>query len=174
MSDHPPSGSALADTSAATLAVDLVMPMIQAGVDSRRIGESGFLYIVIMDPGLRPGDCRYDDAILLEHAVGDRAAWDADYALYAREKARVCWQHGRSGHALRACSPHLLRGNETGVWGGVWLDGIAVGVSGADPWFDEAIGLSVAAALRAIAKQRALQRPESLWISDRRQGGESG
>lgn len=59
-----------------------------------------------------------------------------------------------------------MRISETGVWGGVWHDGIAVGVSGADPWFDEAIGTSIAATLRAVAKQRALRRPESLWISD--------
>lgn len=162
----PRSGSALADVSAARAALEFVMPMIQTGIDQRRVGESGFLYIVIMDPALRPEDCRFEDAILHEHAVGDRCAWDADYALYAREKARVCWCHGRCGHELRVCSPHLLSKTQTGVWGGVWLDGIAVGVSGADPWFDEAIGFSVAASLRAIAKQRALQRKESLWISD--------
>lgn len=166
MSDHIHSGSALADVPAAEAALEFVMPMIRAGIDSRRVGESGFLYIVIMDPALRPEDCSFEDAILHEHAVGDRSAWDADYALYAREKARVCWRHQRNGHQLRACSAHLLSKSETGVWGGVWLDGITVGVSGADPWFDEAIGLSVAAALRAIAKQRALLRPESLWISD--------
>lgn len=166
MPDSPRSGSALADASAAQAAVDFVMPMIRTGIDDRRIGESGFLHIVILDPARLPQDCRFEDAILYEHSVGDRSAWDADYALYAREKARVCWRHRRSGHELRACSPHLLSENETGVWGGVWLDGITVGVSGADPWFDEAVGLSVAAALRAIAKQRALLRPESLWMSD--------
>lgn len=161
-----PSGSALADVSAAEIAVELVMPMIKAGIESRRIGESGFLYIVIMDPALRPGESAFDDAILYEHAVGDRSAWDAEYDVYAREKARVCWRNGRSGHELRHCSPHLLRDTDTGVWGGVWYDGIAVGVSGANPWFDEAIGTGVAAALRAVAKQRALQRPERLWLRD--------
>ena len=159
-------GSALADTSAAELAIDLVMPMIQAGMESRRIGESGFLYIVIMDPGRNRGDCSFEDAILHEHAVGDRSQWDADYALYAREKARVSWELQCNGHDARACSPHRLRATDTGVWGGVWLDGIAVGVSGADPWYDEAIGLSIAAALRAVAKQRSLQIPDRLWIAD--------
>lgn len=158
--------SAFADASAAALAVDLVMPMILAGIASRRVGESGFLHIVILDPGLCAGACPFEEAILHERSVGDREAWDADYALYAREKARVCWRHRRSGHELRACSPHLLHGDETGVWGGVWLDGIAVGVSGADPWFDEAIGLSIAATLRAVAKERALKTPERLWLAD--------
>jgi len=159
--------SAFADQRAAELAVELVMPMITAGLESRRIGASGFLYIVILDPGARPHECSFEEAILHEHAIGDRDAWDADYAQYAREKARTCWQHGRNGHELRTTSPHLLRTSETGVWGGVQLDGIVVGVSGADPWFDEAIGLSIAATLRAIAKERALQLPESLWLNDR-------
>lgn len=166
MDDRESTGSAFADESAAMLAVELVMPMIQLGLETKRIGESGFLYIVIMNPGRHSGECRFEDAVLHEHAVGDRSAWDADYALYAREKARVCWVHRRSGHELRACSPHLLRDTETGVWGGVWLDGIAIGISGADPWYDEAIGLSIAAALRAVAKQRALACPERLWIRD--------
>lgn len=166
MKDEFPSRSALADASAARLAVDLVMPMIAAGMADGRLGASGFLHVVVMDPGMRPTQCRFEDAILHEHSYGDRSAWDADYALYAREKARVCWEHQRSGHEVRACSPQLLRASETGVWGGIWFDGIVVGVSGADPWFDEAIGMAVAATLRAVAKQRALARPESLWIAD--------
>lgn len=162
--DH--TGSLFADATAAEYAVRLVMPMMEAGLASRRIGESGFLHIVIMDAGRPATEFAFEEAILYEHSVGDRCAWDADYALYAKEKARVCWRHARSGHELRACSPQLLRAGDTGVWGGIWLDGIAVGVSGADPWFDEAIGYSVAASLRAIAKKRALQQPESLWLAE--------
>ncbi|MCI2809057.1 hypothetical protein [Eoetvoesiella caeni] len=164
-------GSALADQSAARHAVELALPMIESGMASRSIGESGFLYIVIMDPALGPEACSFESAILYEHSVGDRSAWDADYALYAREKARVCWRGRRSGHELRYIAPHLLRATDTGVWGGVWHDGIAVGVSGADPWFDEAIGTSVAGLLRAIAKQRALALQESLELGRHDQGG---
>lgn len=157
-------GSALADASAARMAVDLLLPFIDSGIASQRIGDSGFLYIVIMDPGLGPEHCGFEQAILHEHAVGDRTAWDADYARYAREKARVCWRTQRSGHELRYLSPHLLRSSDTGVWGGIWHEGIAVGVSGGYPCFDEAIGISIASLLRAIAKQRAMELPESLEL----------
>ena len=163
-SPHP-AGSAFADRTAAELAVELMLPMINAGLQSKTLGDSGFLYIVVMDPALRPEHCPFEDAILYEHAVGDTAAWDADYGEYAREKARVAWMNKCNGHEVRACSPHYLRKSDTGVWGGIWLDGIAVGVSGAFPWFDEAIGTGIAASLRAVAKQRALSTPESLWIS---------
>lgn len=166
MNETPLPGSALADSAAAALAVDLVMPMIHAGMADCRFGASGFLHLVIMDPGRLPIHCRFEEAILHEHSYGDTSAWDADYALYAREKARVCWEHQRNGHEIRSCSPQLLRGHETGVWGGVWFDGIVVGVSGADPWFDEAVATAVAAMLRAVAKQRGHARPECLWISD--------
>ena len=157
-------GSALADRTAARQAIELLMPVIEAGLASRRLGESGFLYIVVMDPAMSPAHCGFEQAILLEHAVGNPADWDANYAAYAREKARVCWLNARSGHELRYIAPHLLRRNESGVWGGVWFDGIAVGVSGADPCFDEAIGTSIAAFLRAVAKQRALSLPEALAL----------
>lgn len=159
-------GSALADRAAAREAVELAMPMIENGLATRRMGRSGFLCIVIMDPALGPEACSFEQAILYEHAVGNRAAWDADYAHYAREKARVCWRTRRNGHELRYVAPHLLRAGDAGVWGGVWHDGIAVGVSGADPWFDEAIGTSVAGFLRAVAKQRALVLRESLQLGE--------
>lgn len=130
---HTPPGSALAGRAAAKEAVDLALPMIEKGIASRRLGESGFLYIVIMDPALGPADCGFEQAILYEYSVGDRDAWDADYAQYAREKARICWRARRSGHELRYMAPHLLRATDTGVWGGIWHEGIAVGVSGPIP-----------------------------------------
>lgn len=157
-------GSLFADRAAAVQALDLAMPMIQGAVSSRTVGDSGFLAIVIMDPALGPGDCDFEQAILLEHACGDPAAWDADYSAYAREKARVCWRTGRNGHEVRHVSPHLLRADDTGVWGGICHDGIVVGVSGANPWFDEAFGLCLASLLRAFSKQRALQAPEALRL----------
>ena len=167
MHDHSRPGSLLADSSAAEEAVSLVMPMIESGLASRRVGDSGFLHIVIMDPGRPATEYEFEEAILYERSAGgDPSTWDADYALYAKEKARVCWRHARSGHEIRACSPHLLRATDTGVWGGIWLDGIAVGISGADPWFDEAIAYSVAASLRAVAKKRALHRSEALWLAE--------
>lgn len=163
---HTPPGSALAGRAAAKEAVDLALPMIEKGIASRRLGESGFLYIVIMDPALGPADCGFEQAILYEYSVGDRDAWDADYAQYAREKARICWRARRNGHELRYMAPHLLRATDTGVWGGIWHEGIAVGVSGADPWFDEAVGTSIASLLRAIAKKKALQIPERLELGE--------
>ena len=50
------------------------------------------------------------------------------------------------------------------TWGGVALGGIVVGVSGAQPWFDEAFAGCIAHCLRALAKRRAQATPDALAI----------
>jgi hypothetical protein len=115
---------------------------------------SGFLYIVVMDPGLSPIAATFAEAVLLEHAIGNPAAWDADYAGFARAKARLSWQENRDSHQVQCARSHALRRGDSCLWGSVCLDGIVVGVSGAHPWFDEAFATAIAANLRAIAKQR--------------------
>lgn len=140
------------DRAAAEKAVQLSLPMIEAALESRVAGESGFLYIVIMKPGATPASSSFEDAILYEHAVGDRAKWDADYAAFARAKAQVSWKTGLDGHLVQELKPHLLEKGDTVLWGGVVLDDIVVGVSGADPWYDEVFAGTVAMCLRAHAK----------------------
>ena len=86
--------------------------------------------------------------------MGDRSKWDADYAAFARAKAKASWEQGMSGHALQALQPHRLRTGDSLLWGAVVLDGIVVGVSGAHAYFDEAFATTIAACLKAVAKQR--------------------
>jgi hypothetical protein len=153
-----------ADRQAAQQALQLVMPMIEAAMRNRDVGESGFLYIVVMNPVLRPWEADFEDAILLEHAVGDREKWDADYAAYARAKARSTWLAGRDTHGLAAVSPHLLRAGDAGVWGSAVVDGIVVATSGVNAWYDEAFSGAIAYALRAVAKGRAAAHPPCLQL----------
>lgn len=148
------SGSHFADAGAAREAIARALPMIEAMVPEPEVCGSGFLYIVVVDPALTPADCRFEDAILAEHAVGDRSRWDADYAAFARAKARLAWRSGLDGRTVQDQRPHLLQRGETLLAGAVQLDGIVVGVSGAHPWYDEAFATCVAAQLRAIARRR--------------------
>lgn len=140
-------------------AVGMAMPMIEALLAEP--GQSGFLCIVIMDPARPPADSTFEDAVLYEHAIGDRAKWDADYAKLARAKARLSWLHGMDTHVLQSVRPHCLKPGDTVLWGSAVLDGIVVGVSGAYAWYDEAIAAAVAACLRAISKRGAQQRASS-------------
>ena len=110
-----------------------------------------------MDPALGPGDATFEQAILAEASFGlDRARWDADYAAFARAKARLSWETGLDGHAVLALQPQRLRSGDTTLAGAVAIDGIVVAVSGCEPVYDEALSGSVALLLRAQAK-KALQ-----------------
>jgi hypothetical protein len=146
---------AFCDRHTAARAIELARPLLEQAVRTQLFGESGALHVVIMDPGADPGTTAFEDAILHEASFGERERWDWDYAGAARAKARLAWRTGRDGSALHGLAPHLLRRGDTRLEGGVWVDGIAVGVSGAHPWFDEALGSAVAAMLRAIARERA-------------------
>jgi hypothetical protein len=154
-------GSYFADKDAARRAIALASPMLEGAIKDPLVCESGFLYVVIMDPGLIPGACAFEHAVLFEHAVGDKAKWDADYAAFARDKAQVCWRTQRDGHTVRQLMPHLLRASDSGLWGGVCIEGIVVAVSGASSWYDEAFASAIAHCLKAVAKSRALTQPES-------------
>lgn len=154
-------GSWYADRACAQRAVEMALPAIEAALGRPEVSGTGFLSIVIVDPALAPGDCTFEEAILAEHDIGERAQWDADYNAFARAKARQAWRHATDTHRLLALQPHRLRVGDVAVWGGVYLDGIVVGVSGAHPWYDEAFATMVAASLRALAKSvhAAQQRP---------------
>lgn len=161
----PSSGSYFIDRHAAEKAVGLSLPMIQEAMKLKEVGESGFLYIVVMDPLRRPPSCSFEEAILYEHAVGDRSKWDADYAAFARAKARVAWRTGMDGHMVQELRPQLLAADDTVLWGSVAIDDIIVGVSGAHPWYDEAFAGTVAMCLRALAKAGiAEQRAKNLFL----------
>lgn len=172
-----PRGSVFADREAARLAIARALPSIEPMLKDPDVSGAGVLVVVVMDPALGPADAGFDDAVLVEHAIGDRARWDADYAAFARAKAHASWRHGSDGHRLQATQPHRLRGGDSLLWGGVRLDGIVVAASGAHPWYDEAFALAIAGHLRAIAKARhdaaraagATELPHTTWPIERKQ-----
>lgn len=146
-------GGVYVGRAAAREAVALVAPMMEGALGRRDVVGSGFLYVVVMDPACEAGAASFDEAVLYEQGFGDRTQWDADYAAFARAKARLSWLTGRDGRTVQALLPHLLRDGDTALSGGVCLDGIVVGVSGAFPEFDELFAGAVALALRALARQ---------------------
>lgn len=152
-SQHP-ARSAFVDADTARQAVQLALPTIEAACRDPSICGAGFLCIVVVDPGIEAGTVPFDDAVLYEHAIGDRSHWDADYASFARAKARLAWEQRCDGARAQSTLAHRLHAGDTLLWGSVWLDGIVVGVSGAMQWFDEAFALTVAAHVRALAKQK--------------------
>lgn len=157
-------GSVLADRQAAIQAVEMLLPMLAAALHDDTVGQSGCMHIVIMDPALTPDDASFEDAILYEFSLPEPRAWDADYREFARAKARLSWTSGMNSHLLQACQPYRLRAGDTTLWGSVAQDGIVVGVSGANPWFDEAFAGCVAHCLKAVALHRAQAVQERLFL----------
>ncbi len=118
-------------------AVEMAAPLIEAAMRDERFGDSGFLHVVVIDPAAS-GDSDFASALLHERSFGgDRSTWDADYAAYARGKARASWE-------ARADNPK----------GAVCVDGLVVGASGAFEPFDQAYAGAVAMCLRALTRQQ--------------------
>jgi hypothetical protein len=160
------SGSYFVNRRAAEAAVRMSLPMIDEAMKRSEVGESGFLYLIIMDPALTPVNAAFEDAILYEYAIGDKTKWDADYAEFARAKARIAWRTGLDGHVVQEQRPFLLTAKDTVLWGSVVVDGIVVSSSGAHPWYDEAFAGTVAMCLRAIAKSGInAERSKQLFLS---------
>jgi len=149
-----------ATVQAAREAIDMALPLIETAMQHKHVGESGFLYIVVMNPLAHPHQCRFEDAILCEHAVGDPARWDADYAGFARGKARLHWRTGLNTEVVQTRYPHLLEPGDTTLHGTAAVDGIVVGVSGANPWYDEAFAGVVAHCFKAVMKGHAQRQSQ--------------
>jgi hypothetical protein len=167
MSTDPSAPAAgFVDADLAREALALALPMIEPAVRRERVSGGGFLHIVVLDPGARPGRAAFEQAILLEHSIGERARWDADYAGFARAKARLSWEHQLDSHRLQTTHAHLLRHGDSLLWGGVCIDGLVVACSGAHPWYDEAFATAVAGAMRALVKERhaAARAADRLWL----------
>jgi hypothetical protein len=152
------------DKDMARHAVQLCLPTINASMESREAGASGFLYVVIMRPGFTPAHGSFSDAILYEHAVGDTSKWDADYGHFARGKAELSWRTGMDTHLVQQQKPYLLSEGDSLLWGGVVTHDIVVAVSGADPWFDEAFAASIAMFLRALSKKALGEQGSKPWL----------
>jgi hypothetical protein len=159
--------SYLIDRRLAARAVEMSLPLIHEAMRHKEVGESGFLYLVVMDPLRTPDNSSFEEAILFEYAVGDREKWDADYAAFARAKARVAWRTGMDSHQVQELRPHLLAAGDTVLWGSIVLDGIVVAASGANAWYDEAFAGTVAMCLRAMAKGRVVEeRKKGLFLPE--------
>ncbi|HEX5127877.1 MAG TPA: hypothetical protein VFW00_14120 [Rhodocyclaceae bacterium] len=141
----------------------MALPLIEAAMRYKHVGESGFLYIVVMNPARNAANSNFEDAILYEHAVGDRSKWDADYAAFAYAKTRISWKTGLDSHIVQTLQPHLLSAGDTTLWGSVSIDGYVVGVSGANACYDEAFAGVVTMCLRALVKD-ARQHTDSTQL----------
>jgi hypothetical protein len=164
MSGEQNAQRALVNEALAQEAVACARPLFDRAVQTQEFGESGAAHVVVMRPGSTPRDSSFELAILYEESFGDVPSWDADYAGFARAKARLAWTAQRDSQQARDAAPQLLATGDTLLGGGVYIDGMTVAVSGMHAWFDEALAASVAWFLRALAKREVAARGKALVV----------
>lgn len=140
--------SYLLDKSTALRAIALVEPLIRRMMKSKSVKRKD-LHIVILDPT--------DGLLLTEYSFGDSSRWEHPYHLIARSKALVAMRTKADSITVQTQMPwKYLRGEsgETPYGGGVYRDGIVVGVSGVRWYFDQMFAEMIAAALKAFCLEK--------------------
>jgi hypothetical protein len=78
--------------------------------------------------------------------VAVKDAWVVDYETNARTKARMSWRARMDTLTLITVCPTHLQHADSKYAGGVWRDGVVVGVSGVEQYFDHMIAAIIAEA----------------------------
>lgn len=132
-------------------AVSMIMPLALTLVKEHK--KKG-LYIVIGDPGARVGTMTAQqwaaDRVLHQQGIGERSEWHKNYQAIALSKAYLSAREELSTREIQDMRPYILRPGDTTYVGSVYRHGLAVGVSGHDPLYDEMLAGHVADAFRAI------------------------
>jgi len=141
-------------------ALDALTPCFEAVLRDDAVSAEHALHLVIMDPALARDRAPFEAAILAERSVGDPARWQADYAHYARAKARLAWREGIDGRTVVEDMPARLRTGDLVVEGAVCRHGWIVAASGAQPWYDAAFAVMTIELMHAdlrdaVARARA-------------------
>jgi hypothetical protein len=141
-----------ATAAAVERALDALSPLLATLLADRSISAERAMHVVVMDPDANRHTTAFDKAILCERSFGEPARWEADYAWYARAKARVAWREQASLRDLLAHAPQRLRDDDIRVEGAVFDQGLVVAASGAQPWYDHAIACCAIALIGATLR----------------------
>jgi hypothetical protein len=133
-------------------ALDALAPAFARIVGDQAVSFEHALHVVVMDPAAAPASGDFDRAVLVERSFGAPERWEADYAHYARAKARVAWREGMTTSALVEGAPARLRAGDLVVEGAVCRYGMVVAASGAQPWYDAACAAMVAELVHAALR----------------------
>lgn len=132
-------------------AAALLRPFIEAALQDRSLSFDQALVIVVADPEAPPGT-PFDEALLVRHDFGRAGEVDVDYGQYALGKARAAHRERCDTALLRERAAALT--SELPLVGGLHRRGWTVGVSGAVPHFDEAVGAMFIELVHALRVHR--------------------
>lgn len=139
-------------------AIEMVRPMIALTLQHYAKREDLAVVVTAVE-AIKPHDPKksFQRNCYLVTWFGDRDEWESDYMAYALSKAE---KSVRTGMPTAKLEPQYLLSGDTVYWGSEVLDGIVVACSGVEAFFDEMFSMWIAAAIRALCKQKFLNLPE--------------
>jgi hypothetical protein len=134
-------------------AIALLRPFVEALLHEPGVSNDRALAVVVLDPAA-PEGTTFDEAVVATYAFGRAEQASVDYARYALDKARASYRERQDTSVLRERDAALLTADLPLV-GGLHRRGWTVGVSGALPAFDEAVGAIIIDLLHALHAHHA-------------------
>ena len=139
-------------------AFDMVSPHIEAFLQ-KYANQTDMAVVISAVEAINSNDARksFKDNCLLVTGFGDTDGWALDYERIALSKAE---KSVRTGLSSAMVEPQYFCEGDTPYWGSVALDGIVVGCSGVEGFYDEMFSMWIAAAIKALCKKRIAELPK--------------
>ena len=110
------------------------------------------MHIVVMDPTKKPWEVSFEEAILLEKSLTDKASWQLPFDEFARAKARQAWRDSSDNARKHLLAPATIADGEIVHYGSFEYHGVIVAASGVEPWFDVLVSGWVALSIQQLAQ----------------------
>ncbi len=148
--------SFILDREIAKKAIEIVEPSILAAMESGIVKRKA-LSICILNP-------QGEGIILLQHSIniGEAKEWKHPFDKIAMSKATTAQGKRKNTSYVRDLEPQMLVQGNTIYSGGAYFQGIAVGVSGVEEYFDEMIAKWIVHTTRALCLERFIKVKEAI------------
>jgi hypothetical protein len=131
-------------------AYELLKPSIEKLLSEKAKRKD--MHIVVMDPGTKPWETTFEDAILAEFSTTDKKEWKIPFDELARAKAKQAWRDGSDNVRKQLLAPATLRTGDVVYYGSFEHEGVIVAASGVEGWFDVLVSGWMALAIQQLAQ----------------------
>ncbi|MDC7219125.1 MAG: hypothetical protein PQJ59_04230 [Spirochaetales bacterium] len=131
-------------------AYELLEPSIKKLLKEKAKRED--MHIVVMNPAVKPWEASFEEAILAEFSLTDKSGWANPYDDLARGKAKQAWRDGKSNVHKHLIAPATLKTGDVAFYGSFEHEGVIVGASGVEGWYDVLVCGLMAVAIQQLAQ----------------------
>lgn len=139
-------------------AFDMLKPQIEDMLQ-KYASKTHMSVVISAVEAINPNDPQksFKDNCILVTGFGDTNEWELDYEHIALSKAE---KSVRTGLNSAIVEPQYFYEGDTPYWGSFVLDGIVVGCSGVEGFYDEMFATWIAATIKAMCKKRVAELPK--------------